>query len=96
MLSHEALAVAQSNAQRLSLALDLQQGCWLAGVTARFDAIVANPPYIAEHDHHLEALTHEPRKHWSAAPTGWTTCEPSSPRHRIICIPVAGCCWNMV
>jgi release factor glutamine methyltransferase len=25
-----------------------------------FDVIVTNPPYIAEHDPHLAALTHEP------------------------------------
>ena len=68
--SHDALAVTRSNAQRLSLAVDLQQGCWLAGVTARFDAIVANPPYIAAHDHHLEALTHEPTQALVSGPDG--------------------------
>ncbi|MEN9375423.1 MAG: hypothetical protein RL710_580, partial [Pseudomonadota bacterium] len=68
--SHDALAVTRSNAQRLSLAVDLQQGCWLAGVTARFDAIVANPPYIAAHDHHLEALTHEPTQALGSGPDG--------------------------
>jgi release factor glutamine methyltransferase len=39
-------------------------------VTARFDAIVANPPYIAEHDQHLEALTHEPAQALVSGPDG--------------------------
>ncbi len=58
--SVEALAVAQANAQRLNLVVDFSQGSWLAGVTGRFHAIVSNPPYIADQDQHLAALTHEP------------------------------------
>ena len=58
--SAEALAVAQANAQRLALEVGFRQGSWLAGVREHFDCIVSNPPYIAEQDHHLAALTHEP------------------------------------
>ena len=61
--SADALAVAQTNAQRLGLALQFHQGSWLAalpGSTARFDLIVSNPPYIAAQDPHLPALAHEP------------------------------------
>ncbi len=70
--SAEALAVALANAQRL---LPMQrpagpirfvQSDWFSALqhtdtaTARFDCIVSNPPYIAQHDPHLPALRHEP------------------------------------
>jgi release factor glutamine methyltransferase len=59
--SAEALAVASSNAQRLGLPISFHQGQWLQAVTGqRFHLIASNPPYIAEGDHHLPALTHEP------------------------------------
>lgn len=58
--SADALAVAQSNAQRLGLDIAFSQGSWLDGVTGPFDAVVSNPPYIAAADPHLAALTHEP------------------------------------
>ncbi|MEN9372511.1 MAG: hypothetical protein RIR79_63 [Pseudomonadota bacterium] len=59
-VSADALAVARSNAQRLGLVLHGVQSSWLESVTGRFDVIVSNPPYIAEHDSHLPALRHEP------------------------------------
>ncbi len=59
--SADALAVARGNAERLGLTLTLHHGAWLAAVPGeRFDAIVSNPPYIAEGDPHLPALAHEP------------------------------------
>lgn len=58
--SSGALALAIENAQRLQLDVAFQQGCWLDGLTESFDVIVSNPPYIAEHDSHLNALRHEP------------------------------------
>ena len=61
--SHDALAVAQANAERLQLDVSFSQGAWLAGLpdpSFRFDCIVSNPPYIAALDPHLAALTHEP------------------------------------
>ena len=61
--SHDALNVAQANAQRLQLDVTFSQGTWLSGMpdaAPKFDAIVSNPPYIAALDPHLAALTHEP------------------------------------
>ncbi len=62
--SGDALAVAQTNAQRLKLAIEFSQGSWLTAVQGhpppKFHLIVSNPPYIAAHDPHLESLTHEP------------------------------------
>lgn len=59
--SADALTVARANAERLGLDIGLVQTSWLEGVAGPFDAIVSNPPYIADQDHHLAALTHEPR-----------------------------------
>jgi release factor glutamine methyltransferase len=59
--SPAALAVAQRNAQRLGLDLELVAGDWFASLGGRrFDAIVSNPPYVASADPHLVALGHEP------------------------------------
>ena len=58
--SHDALAVARANAQRLGLAVEFGQGSWLTQVQERVHLIVSNPPYIAERDPHLIALNHEP------------------------------------
>lgn len=59
--SEDALAVARSNAQRLGLSVQFHAGSWLGAVPGqRFDVIVTNPPYIADGDPHLAALTHEP------------------------------------
>ena len=62
-MSSTALAMAQTNAQRLQLEVTFNQGPWLAALpagTPRFDAIVSNPPYIADQDPHLAALGFEP------------------------------------
>jgi release factor glutamine methyltransferase len=59
-ISANALDVAQANARRLGLEIAFSQGAWLEGVTEPFDAIVSNPPYIADADPHLAALVHEP------------------------------------
>ena len=59
--SEEALAVATANARRLGLPVHLRRGHWLDGTRETYDLIVSNPPYIAEDDPHLHALTHEPR-----------------------------------
>lgn len=58
--SNDALAVAQANASAHQLQIEFSQGSWLENCTECFDAIVSNPPYIAEHDPHLAALQHEP------------------------------------
>jgi release factor glutamine methyltransferase len=61
-----ALDVAQRNAIRLGAGqqIHFRLGDWCAALAGeRFDAIVANPPYIAEHDPHLVTgdLRFEPR-----------------------------------
>lgn len=66
-----ALAVARANAERLGLAVDFFNGSWLQAVPGqRFDVIASNPPYIAEDDPHLAALTHEPIGALTAGPDG--------------------------
>lgn len=63
--SADALALAQANARQLQLDVDFSQGAWFDAPMPPghyFDAIVSNPPYIAEHDWHLDALRHEPRQ----------------------------------
>ncbi len=62
--SATALATAQINAQRLQLGVQFSQGAWFAALPARamaFDCIVSNPPYIADADPHLAALSFEPQ-----------------------------------
>jgi len=68
--SPDALAVAQANAQRLSLDVAFRQGHWFEGSTGRYELIVSNPPYIAEDDPHLENLGHEPRLALSSGADG--------------------------
>jgi release factor glutamine methyltransferase len=73
-LSPQALAVARANAERLNIAnVSFREGSWLSPFgTERFDIIVANPPYVAEHDPHLDEgdLPAEPRSALVAGPTG--------------------------
>lgn len=69
--SEDALAVARANAQRLRLSVHFHAGSWLDAVPGlRFDVIVTNPPYIAEGDPHLAALTHEPLSALTAGADG--------------------------
>jgi release factor glutamine methyltransferase len=62
--SEDALDVARANAAHLHLGVQFIASDWLNAVdiqrTGRFDLIVSNPPYVAEGDPHLAALTHEP------------------------------------
>jgi release factor glutamine methyltransferase len=59
--SAEALVVARRNAAKHGLEIDFRQGSWLEPLAGeRFDLIVANPPYVAEGDHHLRQLGFEP------------------------------------
>ena len=64
--SRAALKVATGNAQRLAIAnVRFLHSDWFAEVPAglRFDLLVSNPPYVAEHDVHLQRgdLRYEPR-----------------------------------
>jgi release factor glutamine methyltransferase len=64
-VSAAALVLAQHNARTLGAAVDFLQGAWYEPLPAQvtFDLIVANPPYIAAADPHLERgdLRFEPR-----------------------------------
>ncbi|HEX5092610.1 MAG TPA: peptide chain release factor N(5)-glutamine methyltransferase, partial [Burkholderiales bacterium] len=52
--SAAALAVAQRNALRLGLDVELRHGLWFAPMAGeRFDLVVSNPPYVSEGDPHL-------------------------------------------
>lgn len=54
--SHDALRIAQANAQRLRLRnVAFRHGDWFAPLAGeRFDLIASNPPYIEERDPHLQ------------------------------------------
>jgi release factor glutamine methyltransferase len=69
-ISAAALTVARNNSTRLGARVTFTQGDWFATMSRRFDLIVANPPYVAEGDPHLEALRHEPRGALVAARNG--------------------------
>lgn len=72
-----ALTTAQNNAQQLQLPVQFLLGSWLAPVEGQvFDLIVSNPPYIAEGDEHLAALTHEPITALTAGPDGLDDIRP--------------------
>lgn len=70
----DALDCARANAARLGLTnLGFAQGRWLAPLAGQvFDALVANPPYIAPDDPHLRApaLACEPQRALVAADQG--------------------------
>ncbi|MFP8779282.1 peptide chain release factor N(5)-glutamine methyltransferase [Hydrogenophaga sp. RWCD_12] len=69
--SADALAVAEANARRLGLPVRFAHGAWLAAVPGEcFHVIASNPPYIAEGDPHLNALSHEPISALTAGPDG--------------------------
>lgn len=71
--SGAALAVARDNFRRLGLTVDCLQTDWLAAFApASLDAILSNPPYVAECDPHLArgALPFEPQIALVAGPDG--------------------------
>lgn len=71
--SREALWVAMGNAARLGASVSFVQSDWFSGLgDERFQLIVANPPYIAAADPHLEQgdLRFEPRTALAAGPVG--------------------------
>ena len=70
--SPDALAIARANAARLALDVRFAHGSWWDALidAPLFDMAVSNPPYIAENDPHLAALTHEPLSALVAADDG--------------------------
>jgi release factor glutamine methyltransferase len=75
--SAAALEVARRNAVRAGVEnIEFLQGDWFQPLAGRrFDAIVANPPYLAANDPHLPALAHEPAGALVAGATGLEALE---------------------
>jgi release factor glutamine methyltransferase len=72
-VSREALALARENAARHGVTIEFLPSDWFEGLSGRrFDAIVANPPYVATSDPHLELgdARFEPLRALVAGPTG--------------------------
>lgn len=71
--SADALAIARENARRHGATIRFVYGDWFAGLAGeRFDIVVANPPYVAAGDAHLEHgdLRFEPRAALVGGPDG--------------------------
>ena len=60
--SSSTLKIAQENAASLNIdSIEFRLGNWCeAFLDTHYDLIISNPPYIAENDPHLAALTYEP------------------------------------
>jgi release factor glutamine methyltransferase len=72
-VSRRALEVARANAERLGLDVAFVQSHLLDGIEGQFDAIVSNPPYIADANRALlapEITRHEPALGLFAGPDG--------------------------
>ena len=72
-VSRRALEVAQANAERLGLDVAFAQSHLLDGVSGAFDAVVSNPPYVADAQRALlapEITRHEPALGLFAGPDG--------------------------
>jgi len=72
-ISREALTLARENAARHGTNVEFVGGGWFEALSGkRFDMIVANPPYIAAEDPHLNEgdVRFEPRGALVAGPTG--------------------------
>jgi release factor glutamine methyltransferase len=68
--SPSALEIASGNAARLKACVTFAASDWFSAVSGPFDLIVANPPYVAEADSHLPALSHEPVDALVSGPEG--------------------------
>jgi release factor glutamine methyltransferase len=72
-LSEDALALARANGERLGLTVSWLHADLLEGVPDEFDAILSNPPYVAEPTRASlapEIRRHEPREALFAGPDG--------------------------
>jgi release factor glutamine methyltransferase len=71
-VSPGALGVARDNVRALGLSnVTFRLGSWFDAVPGEsFDVVVANPPYVAEHDPALASLAAEPRLALVAGPFG--------------------------
>ena len=65
-----ALAVARANAARLNLRVDFVAGDLLAPIAGAVDAVVSNPPYVADGQRLAPELGYEPREALYGGPDG--------------------------
>jgi release factor glutamine methyltransferase len=78
-ISDGALALARRNAERLGLEVGWLHADLLAGVPDRFDAVLANPPYVADSERPAlvpEIVRHEPPEALFAGPEGLAVIAP--------------------
>lgn len=78
-LSEAALELARANGRRLGLEVGWLKADLLDGVPDRFDAILANPPYVAEGERAMlapEILRHEPEQALFAGRDGLSVIRP--------------------
>lgn len=68
--SQAALRVAHGNAMQHGVYIELVHSNWFTRLAGRWHLIVANPPYVAAGDPHLEALRAEPQEALVAGPDG--------------------------
>ena len=81
-VSDTALAVARENAARLGLAVDFVAGDLLAGMTC--DAVVSNPPYVADGDAlPVDVARYEPAEALYAGPDGLAVYRRLAPAARM-------------
>jgi release factor glutamine methyltransferase len=70
-VSEDALAVARANAARLGLAVAFVRADLLDGVPGPFDAVLSNPPYVADGDALApDVARHEPHRALFGGPDG--------------------------
>lgn len=70
-VSAPALALAAENAERLGLTIELLEGDLFAPVEGRrFDLVIANPPYVADHEKVDPETAFEPQDALFAGPDG--------------------------
>lgn len=68
--SMAALAVAGANGHALGTQVSWISSNWFDALPGPYEFILSNPPYIAESDPHLAALSHEPQAALTAGPDG--------------------------
>ena len=78
-VSEDALELARANGERLGLRVDWLRADLLAGVPDEYEAIVSNPPYVAESERGSlapEIVRHEPAGALFAGPDGLDVMRP--------------------
>ena len=73
--SPAALAVATANAERHRADIQFVRSDWFDALADEFDAIVANPPYVADRDAALGELRFEPKAALAGGVTGLDALE---------------------